>query len=314
MPTENKAPRWMKTVLQAAGIYNMLWGAWVVLFPNHFFDLVGLPRPNYATIWQSVGMIVGVYGLGYYIAAYDPVRHYPIVLVGFLGKLFGPIGLVMYAAQGLLPWAFGWVNLTNDVIWLVPFAIILYHAFRESQAPPTDDTLPSAEALSGSKTQHGDNLTDLSNRGPVLLVALRHFGCTFCKETLADLKAQLPLIRQKGITPVLVHMADEPTAAEYLNHYGLAHLPRISDPACILYRSLGLRRAGFSQVFGWRSWVRGAAATVRGHWVGRLVGDGFQMPGAFLLQNGKVVQAFRHRHASDRVDYCEWTTAENVVS
>ncbi len=128
------SPTWMRLTLQLAGVYNILWGTWVVLFPNQFFELAGLPQPNYPTIWQSVGMIVGVYGLGYYIAAYQPVRHYPIVLVGFLGKLFGPIGLAMYAVQGKLPWAFGWVNVTNDLIWLIPFALILLHSYRQSRS------------------------------------------------------------------------------------------------------------------------------------------------------------------------------------
>ncbi|MDJ1495420.1 alkyl hydroperoxide reductase [Cytophagaceae bacterium DM2B3-1] len=124
-------PVWMKITLKLAGVYNILWGAWIVLFPHHFFDLVGMVQPNYPGIWQSVGMIVGVYGLGYYIAAFDPVRHWPIILVGFLGKLFGPVGLVLYAWKGELPWVFGWVNVTNDLIWLVPFAIILYYSWKQ---------------------------------------------------------------------------------------------------------------------------------------------------------------------------------------
>ena len=78
-----KSSRWMKYLLQTAGICNMLWGAWVLIFPFVFFDLCLLPRPNYPEIWQSVGMIVGVYGVGYYIAAYDPYRHWPISLRGF---------------------------------------------------------------------------------------------------------------------------------------------------------------------------------------------------------------------------------------
>jgi small multidrug resistance pump len=41
-----KPTRWMKYVLQTAGIYNMLWGAWVLIFPFAFFDLCLLPRPN----------------------------------------------------------------------------------------------------------------------------------------------------------------------------------------------------------------------------------------------------------------------------
>ena len=86
--------------------------------------------PRYPQIWQCVGMIVGVYGVGYLIAARDPLRHWPITLVGLLGKVFGPIGFVGAVASGDLPLAFGATILTNDLIWWIPFGAILYHAFR----------------------------------------------------------------------------------------------------------------------------------------------------------------------------------------
>jgi small multidrug resistance pump len=73
----------------------MLWGAWVLFFPFAFFDLFSLARPDHPQIWQSVGMIVGVYGVGYYISAYNPYKHWPVILVGYLGKVFGPIGGVL---------------------------------------------------------------------------------------------------------------------------------------------------------------------------------------------------------------------------
>ena len=70
-------------------------------------------------------MIVGVYGVGYAIAAYDPVRHWPIVLVGLLGKTFGPIGFVFSAVYCELPWIAGLTLLTNDLVWWIPFGLIL---------------------------------------------------------------------------------------------------------------------------------------------------------------------------------------------
>jgi hypothetical protein len=36
----------MKLTLKLAAIYNILWGAWVVLFPNHFFLLVAMEPLN----------------------------------------------------------------------------------------------------------------------------------------------------------------------------------------------------------------------------------------------------------------------------
>ena len=120
----------MSMVLRLAAAYNLLWGAWVVLFPRAFFTLVHMEQPNYPQIWQSVGMIVGVYGIGYAIAAMNPTRHWPVVLVGMLGKLMGPVGFLYSVFQGSLPWRFGTLCLFNDLIWWVPFTLILYGAWR----------------------------------------------------------------------------------------------------------------------------------------------------------------------------------------
>lgn len=81
-----------------------------------FFDWAGMERPNYTQLWQCIGMIVAhYYGIGYAIAAVDPFRHWPIVFVGLLGKVLGPIGFVDAAVRGVLPWKFGVVNIFNDL-------------------------------------------------------------------------------------------------------------------------------------------------------------------------------------------------------
>jgi len=77
----------MRSVLRAAALYNLLWGGWVVLFPQHYFLLTGMEPANYPAIWQGTGMIVGVYGLGYWWASCEPRVHWPIVAVGLLGKI-----------------------------------------------------------------------------------------------------------------------------------------------------------------------------------------------------------------------------------
>jgi hypothetical protein len=138
---ERKAhPRWMGRVLAAAGAYNLAWGAVVVLSPSLFFRWAGAAPPNYPEIWQCVGMIVGVYGVGYLIAARDPFRHWPVILVGFLGKLFGPVGfLLTLGGASNYPRALGWVNVTNDLIWIAPFAAILAGAYRAERARSARD-------------------------------------------------------------------------------------------------------------------------------------------------------------------------------
>jgi small multidrug resistance pump len=111
--------------LKLAAIYNILWGSLVIFFPHFFFELAGMERTNYPEIWQCVGMIVGVYGVGYWLAAQDPIKHYPIVLVGFLGKIFGPIGFAQALITGRFPLAFGIIIIFNDLIWWAPFYKIL---------------------------------------------------------------------------------------------------------------------------------------------------------------------------------------------
>ena len=131
---------WMPYCLILAGIYNVVWGAVVVISPRFVFELAGvsgemMPNAVGLAIWQCVGMIVGVYGVGYIAAATNPLRHWPIVLVGLLGKIFGPIGYVYSAfVTKNFPTEFWWTIVTNDLIWWVPFGAILIAAYRANKA------------------------------------------------------------------------------------------------------------------------------------------------------------------------------------
>ncbi len=125
----------MPTVLWLAAAYNILWGAWVVLFPLTAFQWLHMPLPNYPQVWQCVGMIVGVYGVGYACAALNPVEQWPIVLVGLLGKVCGPLGFITAVIQGTLPLRFGLLLLTNDFLWWIPFTLILIHTYKTKERP-----------------------------------------------------------------------------------------------------------------------------------------------------------------------------------
>jgi len=133
---------WMSVVLWSAAVYNIVWGGAAVCFPQSFFKIAGMTSPNYPELWQCIGMMVGVFGIGYAIASRDPLRHWPIVLVGLVGKVLGPLGFLIFALQGSLPWKFGWVIVTNDLIWWLPFSAILLIAWRT----------PSKEKGSGALT------------------------------------------------------------------------------------------------------------------------------------------------------------------
>ena len=129
-PTRSPALAVAKVTLAIAAVYNILFGAWAVLLTGSAFELAGLDQPNYPEIWQCVGMIVGVYGIGYAIAARDPIRHWPIVFVGLLGKILGPIGFLAAVLQDRVPIEAGLIIVTNDLIWWPGFTLALVLAWR----------------------------------------------------------------------------------------------------------------------------------------------------------------------------------------
>lgn len=299
-------PAWPGLVLRIAAIYNLLWGAWVILFPNHLFDWTQIDRPNYPGIWQCVGMIVGVYGIGYWVAASDFRRHWPVVLVGFLGKILGPIGFLQSAWTGALPWSWGWTIVTNDLIWWLPFGAMLYMAFRDNSRPVLDPatewSLEQANAL--ARTTTDQSISQLSQNRNVLVVFLRHAGCTFCRETLDELNQHRSDWTSQGVLPIVIHMGSPAEGLAMMKRFGLEDVPSISDPDCRLFRAYALPRGRFSQLMGWRVWVEGfKTAILKGYGLGRLSGDGFQLSGAFLVRDGKILRANPSRDAADS---CPW--------
>ncbi len=302
----SEEPRvWMKPVLRLAGVYNIAWGGLAVFFPKAAFEWAGMPQPNYPELWQCVGMIVGVYGVGFLVAALNPLRHWPIVLVGLLGKILGPVGFLNAALSGRFPWALGWNIVTNDLIWWVPFTLILLAAYRNALDTRRIASPEVQKMALRARTQVGATLLDLSQESPILLVFLRHAGCTFCREALTDLAMQRRPIESTGTRLVLIHMgSNDGGGAGFFARYGLGDVARVSDPAKNIYRAFGLGRGGVGKLFGPKVWWRGfQAGVLHRHGFGRMVGDGFQMPGVYLVFHGEVVRGYRHQSAADRPDY-----------
>ena len=160
-------------------------------------------------------------------------------------------------------------------------------------------------SLSRMVTTDGELVEEISSRQPVLLVFLRHFGCTFCREALQDLSNQLLDIDRRGAKLILVHMSDVTTSQPYFDKYGLSRIANVSDPSCTFYQAFGLTKGTARQLFGLHSWIRGFQAGVMdGHGVGyQQLGDGFQMPGVFVIRDGRVKGKFIHKLAGDRPEY-----------
>jgi hypothetical protein len=170
-------------------------------------------------------------------------------------------------------------------------------------------TAPAAtDLLAKTPTSAGETLAILSEQSPVLLVMLRHEGCTFCRNAMSDIARLRDRIEKVGTRIVLGHMSTVDGFAAFAARYGLSALASVSDPDRALYKGLGLRRGTFLQVLDPKGLWRVIKATLAGHRPGRIWGDPFQLPGAFLIHRGQVVRAHPYLNASDRPDYVSLAT------
>lgn len=155
-------------------------------------------------------------------------------------------------------------------------------------------------------TNEGRNIKEISFSQPVMLVFLRNFGCTFCRQALSDISQQRSEIQSEGVLPILIHLNTDDVAEHYLNKYELSDIERVKDTEMRLYADFGLTKGNFNQLFGFKNWISGFnSAVIKGHGVRPPIGDGLQMPGIFLIDEGEIVHKFIHEHASDRPNYVE---------
>lgn len=289
----------MRVILASAGLYHLLFALWVNLWPHLWFDWMGLEQPNHPMLWRGVGLLSGVLGVGLLIAARDPIRNWLIVLVGFVKLLISSIAIGMAIVHDTLPTSGFWLLLVDDLIWLFPLAAILWASVQAHAGIPPSRKTPFSieEAAEQYYLSTGESLREASGDRTIVLVFLRHFGCTFTRQILRSLQDMQAEARERGANLVLVHMLQSGQETQYLGDH--SEVPRIADPRCELYRAFGLGKGGFLELFGPRVWWRGAVALFRGCGVGHLAGDGLQMPGAFLFHRGKVISTQRAHSAAE---------------
>jgi thiol-disulfide isomerase/thioredoxin len=163
-----------------------------------------------------------------------------------------------------------------------------------------------AAALASIRTESGVSLLELARASPVLLVFLRHFGCSFCRKAISDVAELQGELCKRGVRPVFVHLGPPDLAKVYFEYYGLSDVERVNDPEAAVYRlpvfALG-RKNPFLQAMNpvvWMGWLKGA---IFKHGIGKIEGDGHQMPGIFFLKGAKIVRHFKYRTIADEPDY-----------
>ena len=290
-----------------SAIYFVIWSLVVIMFPSILNSVVIEQGFTPVVFWDFMSLVTFILGIGLFIAAGNPHRHWPIILMLSLFHLAMIGGFVFGYTIGFFNNLFIRFIILNHLIWLIPNAIVLYKVYRRSFE--TDemlmDTFSSEQyPLSLFDTTDGRNLGEMHEEKPLMLVFLRHFGCPFCKESLLQLAEHRRQLEAEGIGIVLVYMVDDKTAEAYLTEYGLNDVAQVSDPEEIFYKSFRLKRGSFLQLFGLKVWVRWVELAFRKKLFNtKPAGDVAQMPGIFLLQEGKVVKEFVHKSVADSPDY-----------
>jgi peroxiredoxin len=146
-------------------------------------------------------------------------------------------------------------------------------------------------------------LRALAAQSPALVVFLRSFGCTFCREAMADVAAARDDIRAAGAQVAFVHGGSEAEADRWFAKYGLTEVVRISDPTLAHYQAFGLGRTHVQALVDPKVWTRGAVCALSHGFGAQTPRMMRQLPGIFVVQRARVLAEYRHRSPADRPDY-----------
>jgi hypothetical protein len=183
-----------------------------------------------------------------------------------------------------------------------------------SEHPPSEGCPPGEESaiaalcdvLASTRTEQGHTLLSLADRSALLVVFLRHFGCSYCRQSIHDVAQIKSELDARGVRPVFIHLGTPERAKPYFDHYGLAEVERVSDPRARLYGhpAFSLPRTHplghFFQMKVIRGWIMGG---IRRYGIGWISDDSYQMPGIFVLRDRKIVNAFYFNTIADQPDY-----------
>ena len=303
LKTMNVTKTWMRAGLIAPALFFAASGLLLLCFPAVPLTWYGLAVVGIAIpLLRLAGVIDLGMAAGFASACISPCQSWAVALGGFVLHLGVMAAAYFSSRSGELPADVMPAVLIHDGIWCLPLGAILVRVFQEHMRKRCVGCSDIQTFAMRAKTQYGVSLLEMSNLSPVLVVFLRHIGCTFCREAIADLATHRREIESQGVQIALVHMGQEDQIEPFLALHGLAALPRIGDRTQSVYRAFGLRRGSIPQLFGPKVWIRGLSVGPK-YGMGRTVGDAAQMPGAFLVFHGEVLKSYQHQSAADRADF-----------
>lgn len=282
---------WPQIVLMLAGLYNLLFGLWAIFFPSHYLNFTGISTEA-EPLWQCIGMIVGLYGLGYFIASTNIIRYWPLVLIGFLGKIFGPLGFLWHIFNGALATSGLILIVFNDLIWLIPFAMILIKAFHLSWQHENNIFYKDKR----EKINEVYDIIESNSNEKLILIYIRHMGCSFSKLLINGLNKDFKSTNLNDYKLCLVTMSTKEKVDIFFDDELRSKVNIISDPSQCLYQFFNIKRGNLLSVINLvvikESFkIIGNPSCAPGY----IDGDGFQLSGLILIENGEIRKRVIHK-------------------
>ena len=167
------------------------------------------------------------------------------------------------------------------------------------------DTIPEAvldQPVEGVNLRPGP-LRDQLGDGPTLLVFLRHTGCIFCRETVAEVRRRAEA--DPSFPPVIFFYEGTPDDGRAFFEHFYPSARAVADAPRTFYADFGVARGGLGQLLNPAVVACGIRATLHGHRQKGVTGDPFQMPGTFLVSGSRILWRHLARHAGDGPDLDE---------
>ena len=135
-----------------------------------------------------------------------------------------------------------------------------------------------------------------------VLVFVRHFGCIFCRDRVAQTIAEVQHRVTDDEFVAIVGNGTTPMAQDFIETFGL-EIPLYTDRLGAVYRGLGMER---KLGLGPRAWMSAVSAFRKGHRQGQVQGDPLQQGGAVVFAaDGRVGHSQTDESAGDNVDWHE---------
>ncbi len=161
--------------------------------------------------------------------------------------------------------------------------------------------------LARTHVENGQSLLNLLDEKPMMLIFLRHFGDSFCRETIHDVARAKPEIDKRGVRVVFVHMGSPERARPFFEKRGLGSVDRVSDPEMKLYTAREfhlLKSTVLPHFFGASAYLNLIKRALWRYGAGSPgKEDPTQLPGVFFLKDRAIYRAYRHKNLGDRPDY-----------